>query len=284
MDEGCTQPLSSDPMINLNTTVFSFLLLSPVHEESPQLGASRPYNWWSQRSTEVREGRATHTRLKVRSQSRTQPTTWAHNIMRGVLYSNRDQVTITKNQMRENGVLVLRDDQRMLGWLLHAPRVPFYSSKAARSRWKQSGKAILAFCRVAHQTGTVHGPVQIAFLKWHSRPLQKCSRWRTGHSGAHRTVRCHFPTVGAGHASPADLAADRCAGGRWLTGQSGVPPDSLVNYSRTPPTNSREWPVRQRPAWRTGQSGVPDCAESWLLQPRSFLLLFSLIPALRKIY
>jgi hypothetical protein len=25
MDEGCTQPLSSDPMINLNTTGFSFL-------------------------------------------------------------------------------------------------------------------------------------------------------------------------------------------------------------------------------------------------------------------
>jgi hypothetical protein len=34
--------------------------------------------------------------------------------MRGVLYSNRAQVTITKNQMLENGVLVLRDDQRML--------------------------------------------------------------------------------------------------------------------------------------------------------------------------
>jgi hypothetical protein len=27
MDEGCTQPLSSDPMINLNTTVFSFRVL-----------------------------------------------------------------------------------------------------------------------------------------------------------------------------------------------------------------------------------------------------------------
>jgi hypothetical protein len=40
--------------------------------------------------------------------------------------------------------------------------------------------------------------------------------------------------VGAGHASPADCAANRCAGGRWLTGQSGAPPDSLVNYSRTP--------------------------------------------------
>jgi hypothetical protein len=67
--------------------------------------------------------------------------------------------------MRENGVLVLRDDQRMLGVLLHAPRGPFYSPKAARSHWKQSGKAILAFCRVAHRTSTVHGPVQIAFQK-----------------------------------------------------------------------------------------------------------------------
>jgi hypothetical protein len=44
MDEGCTQPLSSDPMINLNTTVFSFLKLYPVCEKFLQLGASRPYN------------------------------------------------------------------------------------------------------------------------------------------------------------------------------------------------------------------------------------------------
>jgi hypothetical protein len=40
-------------------------------------------------------------------------------------------------------------------------------------------------------------------------------------SGAHRTVWCPQPTVCAGHASPADCAADHCAGGRWLTGQSG---------------------------------------------------------------
>jgi hypothetical protein len=46
---------------------FSFLMPFPVREEYPQLGASRPYNWWSQRSTEVREGRATHTRLKTTS-------------------------------------------------------------------------------------------------------------------------------------------------------------------------------------------------------------------------
>jgi hypothetical protein len=62
--------------------------------------------------------------------------------------------------------------------------------------------------------------------------------WQLAHwtlSGAHRTVRCPLPTVGAGHVSPADCATDRCAGGRWLTGQSGAPPDSPANYSRTPP-------------------------------------------------
>jgi hypothetical protein len=74
--------------------------------------------------------------------------------------------------------------------------------------------------------------------------------------GAHRTVRCPLPTVGAGHASPADLAADRCAGSRWLTGQSDAPPDSPVNYSRTSPKFSREWPVRRRPAWCTGHRTV----------------------------
>jgi hypothetical protein len=101
---------------------------------------------------ESKGGGEQHTRLKARAQPRIQATTLAHNTMRGVLYLNRAQVTITKNQMRENGVLVLRDDQRMLGLLLHAPRGPFYSPKAARSHWRQSGKVILAFCRVAHRT------------------------------------------------------------------------------------------------------------------------------------
>jgi hypothetical protein len=71
-------------------------------------------------------------------------------------------------------------------------------------------------------------------------------------SGAHRTVRCPLPTVGAGHASPADCASDRCAGDHWLTGQSGAPPDSPVSYSRTPLIFSRERPFHRRPAWRTG--------------------------------
>jgi hypothetical protein len=59
-------------------------------------------------------------------------------------------------------------------------------------------------------------------------------------------------TVGAGHASLADYAADRYAGGRWLTGQSGPPPDSPVNYSRTPPNSSESG------LFTEVQTGAPD--------------------------
>jgi hypothetical protein len=159
----------------------------------------------------------------------------------------------------------------MLVYLLHAPRGPFYSPKAARSRWRQPGKAILAFCRVAHRTGTVQCPVQIAFLKWRSRPLKIWSRWRTGQSGAPI-----WPL--------AQPRVTRGLRGRPLALSTVGSPDSLVIFSRTPPTNSRERPVDQKPAWRTGHSPVhPDCAESWLLQPSPFIFLFSLILALRQI-
>jgi hypothetical protein len=51
---------------------------------------------------------------------------------------------------------------------------------------------------------------------------------------AHRTVRCPHLTVGSATrhariAQPTVGSADR-----WLTGQSGAPPDSLVIFSRTP--------------------------------------------------
>jgi hypothetical protein len=104
-------------------------------------------------------------------------------------------------------------------------------------------------------------------------------------SGAHRTVRCPLPTIGAGHASPADCATDRCAGDRWLTGQSSALPDSPVN-SRTPPNFSRERPFHRR------QPGAPDTVRwarpSWTSAApsqvfcNSFLFFFSLFLALRQ--
>jgi hypothetical protein len=78
-------------------------------------------------------------------------------------------------------------------------------------------------------------------------------------SGAHRTVRCPLLTVGAGHASPADCATDRCAGDCWLTGQSGAPPDSPVNYSRTPPFFPRAaFSLETSLAHRTLSGAPPD--------------------------
>jgi hypothetical protein len=71
-------------------------------------------------------------------------------------------------------------------------------------------------------------------------------------SGAHQTVWCAQPTVAAGHASPTDCAADHCAGDRWLTGQSGAPSDSPVNYSRTPPSNPESG------EFTADQPGAPD--------------------------
>jgi hypothetical protein len=95
------------------------------------------------------------------------------------------------------------------------------------------------------------------------------------------TVRCPLPTVGAGHASPADCATDRCAGGRWLTGQSGAPPDSPVNYSHTPPIFPESglvtggWPgALDTVRCTTGQSGVPSRAGLWLYQAKSFAFIF----------
>ena len=114
-------------------------------------------------------------------------------------------------------------------------------------------------------------------------------------SGAHRTVRCPQPIVGVGHASCVDCATDRCAGGRWLTGQSGAPPDSPMNYSLTPPKTPESGqftgsqPGAPDTVWcTTGQFGVPDRAESWLSQPSlffiSFLFFFFLFLTLRQVY
>jgi hypothetical protein len=143
----------------------------------------------------------------------------------------------SNNRMRENGVLVLWNDQRMLVLLLHAPRGPFYSPKAARSRWWQSGKTILAFYQVAHRTvrcttGQALFMVRCRLPSWNGI-ADHCRIVAVGAPdtvGAHRTVRCLLPTVGAGHVSPADLAADRCTRGHWLTGQSGAAPDSPVQH------------------------------------------------------
>jgi hypothetical protein len=89
--------------------------------------------------------------------------------------------------------------------MLHAPRGPFYSPKAARSRWRPTWKAIPAFCRLVPVRDFFpflsHPTVEPTVLLAHRRL-----------SGAHRTFRCAQPTVGSGHVSPADFTTDRWLG------------------------------------------------------------------------
>jgi hypothetical protein len=108
--------------------------------------------------------------------------------------------------------------------------------------------------------------------------------------GAPDTARCTpdssvpLLTVGSCHASRADSAAD-C----WLTGQSGAPPDSPMIYSRTPPSKSREQPVRQSQPGApdtvrctTGQSSAPRLSRLLAASSQAFPVEFPLILTLRQ--
>jgi hypothetical protein len=175
----------------------------------------------------------------------------------------------------------------MLGVLLHVPRGPFYSPRQLGAVECIPGRQFLP--SVAWRTGQSGAPpdtVRCGFLSF----FCEADRWRFGAVGAPDTVRCtpDSPVPPSdrwlGHVSRADRAADR-----WLTGQSGAPPDSPVNFSRTPPTKSREQLVDGCPAGApdtvrctTGQSGAPRLSRLLAASSHSFSIAFSLILSLRK--
>jgi hypothetical protein len=66
MDEGCTQPLSSDPKINLNTTVLFISSLS-LCEESPHFRVSHALHKMISNEHMSKEGIATHTKSESRN-------------------------------------------------------------------------------------------------------------------------------------------------------------------------------------------------------------------------
>jgi hypothetical protein len=109
-------------------------------------------------------------------------------------------------------------------------------------------------------------------------------------SGAHRTVRCPHQTVGSATRHARIVRPTVSSTDRWLTGQSGAPPDSPVIYSRTPPFNSRERPFHQSQPGApdtvrctTGQSSAPRLSRVLAARAKSFPFVFSLILALRPI-
>ena len=120
------------------------------------------------------------------------------------------------------------------------------------------------------------------------RPSLPSVSWRTGQSGAHRTLSgARFPSLNGeadrcrsgsrwrtghvrctpdspvppsdrwlGHVSRAESAADRWPGRPLAHRTVRCTPDSPVNYSRTSPVNSRERLLHAESAWRTGHCPV----------------------------
>jgi hypothetical protein len=101
--------------------------------------------------------------------------------------------------------------------------------------------------------------------------------WRTGQSGAHRTLSgARFPSKNG--------AVDRWQPeSRWRTGHVRCTPDSPV------PPSSR-WlshvsrADRAADRWLTGQSGAPRLSILWLPEPRHFQLDFSCFQHLDTIH
>jgi hypothetical protein len=160
----------------------------------------------------------------------------------------------------------------MLWCLLHASRGPFYSPKAARSHWRHSWKANLAFCRVAHRTVwcATGQPLFMSGARFASIP-GAADHCNFGLVSAPDTVRCTPDST----VPP----ADRWSGPRVARGFGGRPLRWWLLAHRTVRwiivVHRRSFPESVQFAGdqpgapdtvrcTTGQSGVPDCAESWL--------------------
>jgi hypothetical protein len=139
--------------------------------------------------------------------------------------------------------------------LLHAPRDPFYSPKAARSCWSSIWKEIVAFCLWTHRTVSSArspsfsgeaDPYSHGLLGTLDSPVRPGDRWREPRVArwlryqplarawlAHRIVRCTL--------------------------------DSPMNYSRGSPNFSRDQRVHcvRQPMHRTVWCTAGWCKSSW---------------------
>jgi hypothetical protein len=102
-----------------------------------------------------------------------------------------------------------------VGGKLGSPSLPSFEWRTGQSGAPPDTNCSLSGARLPSKSGT----------------HDSCS---SGHVGAPDTVRCPLPSVGAATRRPQISWPAVGAGDRWLTGQSGAPLDSPVNFSRTP--------------------------------------------------
>jgi hypothetical protein len=141
--------------------------------------------------------------------------------------------------------------------LLRRLGVPFIDPRGLGAVGIHFGKQ--RFLSVGWRTGQSGAPPDRSCSLSDARSPSKsgsADHWRNDRLGSPDTVRCaNYPLA---QATRRPLIAQSTVGAvdRWLTGQSGAPPDSPVNYSRTSPNFSRERPVHRSSVWCTGHCPV----------------------------
>jgi hypothetical protein len=218
-------------MINLNTMVFLSLSTLPVCEESPQVGASRPYNKDHKESTRVRLG-------EQHTQDLNPQHNHAHKPRLELKTQHMEFATQTELKSLTQRIKCVETESGSLRMFLGSLvifsmrlGVPFIAPRQLGAVGDQHGR--LSLPSVEWRTGQSgvppdsHCSLSVARSPSISGASDRCS---SGLVGAPNTIRCTQPTVGAGHVSRVDRVDNRCHWHRWLTGQSGAPPDSPVNF------------------------------------------------------
>ena len=104
MDEGCTQPFSSDPMIHLNTTVFFLIADVPFVRNIHKLESLTLTILISRKTTRVREGKK-HTQELESQQWHAHKSRNKHtNTVQRVYNSTSAQILVTVIRMHACGV------------------------------------------------------------------------------------------------------------------------------------------------------------------------------------
>jgi hypothetical protein len=170
-------------MINFEYHCFLPLQSFPVCEESPQIGASRPYNLWSQDTHKNKGGKATHERFNLQHTHAHRPRlelkTWHREFkIQTELKSLTQQSKCVEAESRCHKML----RECLVYWSM-CLGVPFIAPKqlGAVGTWK----ANLAFCRVVHRTWRVPVRCVISFHNGRSLPLVLRACWRTRHCPVH---------------------------------------------------------------------------------------------------
>jgi hypothetical protein len=116
MNEGCTQPLSSDPMINLSTMVLFLISSFSVVRNLHNLESLTPYTIDLKQTIRVRESRDTHktksqqhthTQVERRAHETTQRSYNSKTCARISIYQSKSVVALSRCRRMFKGCLVL---------------------------------------------------------------------------------------------------------------------------------------------------------------------------------